>query len=39
MTENLADDGAVQKASFAVYAEPPWLLHLSGDSICAAQPH
>ena len=31
MTENLADDGDVQKASFAVYAEPPWLLHLSGE--------
>ncbi len=37
MTEDLADDGAVQKASFAVYAEPPWLLHLSGElDLCSA---
>ena len=31
MTEKHADDGAVQKASFAVHAEAPWLLHLSGE--------
>ena len=37
MTENLAYDGEVQGASFAVYAEPPWLLHLSGElDLCSA---
>ena len=37
MTEDLADDGAVQNASFAVHAEPPWLLHLSGElDLCSA---
>ena len=29
--ENLASDGAEQETLFAVYAEPPWLLHLSGE--------
>ena len=37
MTENFADGGAVQKTSFAVHAEPPWLLHLSGElDLCSA---
>jgi anti-anti-sigma factor len=31
MTKNLADDGVVRDALFAVHAEPPWLLHLSGE--------
>ena len=31
MIEDLAEFGTEEDASFAVYAEPPWLLHLSGD--------
>jgi anti-anti-sigma factor len=37
MIENLPSDGAVQETLFAVYAEPPWLLHLSGElDLCSA---
>jgi anti-sigma B factor antagonist len=37
MIENLAYDGTAQEALFAVYAEPPWLLHLSGElDLCSA---
>jgi anti-anti-sigma factor len=31
MTENLTHAGVVQGPLFAVHAEPPWLLHLSGE--------
>ena len=31
MAENLVEDGAGQDALFTVYADPPWLLHLSGE--------
>jgi hypothetical protein len=37
MIDNLASDGAVQRALFAEYADPPWLLHLSGElDLCSA---
>ncbi len=31
MAENPACDDSGQEALFTVYAEPPWLLHLSGE--------
>jgi anti-anti-sigma factor len=31
MIEDLAYEGVAQEVPFAVYAEPPWLLHLSGE--------
>jgi anti-sigma B factor antagonist len=37
MIENLAYDGTAHEAPFALYAEPPWLLHLSGElDLCSA---
>jgi anti-sigma B factor antagonist len=34
---DLAYDVTAQEAPFAVYAEPPWLLHLSGElDLCTA---
>jgi anti-anti-sigma factor len=37
MIDDLAYDGIAQQAPFAVYAEPPWLLHLSGElDLCSA---
>ena len=37
MIENLVDDGTAQGALLAVYAEPPWLLHVSGElDLCSA---
>jgi anti-sigma B factor antagonist len=37
MIEELAYDVTAQEAPFAVYAEPPWLLHLSGElDLCTA---
>ena len=38
MTEDLAYEGAVQEAAFAVHADPPWLLHLSGELDLATAP-
>ena len=38
MTEDLATTGAVQETAFSVYAEPPWLLHLSGELDLATAP-
>jgi anti-sigma B factor antagonist len=31
MIENLVHDGTAHGAVFAMYADPPWLLHLSGE--------
>lgn len=31
MTEHLAHEDALPAGLFTVYAEPPWLLHLSGE--------
>jgi hypothetical protein len=37
MIEELAYGGAALEGPFAVYAEPPWLLHLSGElDLCDA---
>ena len=37
MSEDLAYDDTAQVVPFAVYAEPPWLLHLSGElDLCVA---
>jgi anti-anti-sigma factor len=37
MIEELAYEGTALEGSFAVYAEPPWLLHLSGElDLCGA---
>ena len=37
MIGDLTHDGVVQGTPFAVYAEPPWLLHLSGElDLCSA---
>ena len=37
MIEDLAYDVTAQEAPFAAYAEPPWLLHLSGElDLCGA---
>ena len=37
MIEDLAYDVTAQEVPFAVYAEPPWLLHLSGElDLCSA---
>jgi anti-anti-sigma factor len=38
MTEDLAHTDAVQETAFSVYADPPWLLHLSGELDLATAP-